>query len=177
MKEILGESRGRNDEVNLKDNVCVRITCQKEVANIFNKFFVTVADGLRDKIASDQNNMRVANLQYKNGFNECNILNSMFLYPVTIDKMKASINSLSTRKSAGYDNISPQLMKSISDHIADKLAYLINLSFAKGEFPKDLKKGIVIPLHKKGDKENTDNYRPVTLLSIFSKVFEKAMKK
>ncbi len=53
----------------------------------------------------------------------------------------------------------------------------MNLSFEKGEFPDYLKTAIVIPLHKSGPSTDCNNFRPISLLSTFSKIFEKLMKK
>ena len=53
--------------------------------------------------------------------------------------------------------------------------YLYNYSLNTGIFPDRLKTAVVKPLHKKGDKFNISNYRPISLLPTFSKIFEKAM--
>lgn len=58
-------------------------------------------------------------------------------------------------------------------NIVDVMVYLVNLSFTTGTFPAILKKAIVLPLHKKGDREVMSNYRPISLLTSISKVFEK----
>ena len=57
------------------------------------------------------------------------------------------------------------------------LATLINESFSSGIFPDKLKNAKVITLHKKGLTDNPSSYRPISLLSIFSKIFEKVMHK
>ena len=59
--------------------------------------------------------------------------------------------------------------------ISRLLAIMVNESFIYGNFPNKLKTSKVIPLHKKGSTQNTNNYRPISLLSVFSKVFEKLM--
>jgi hypothetical protein len=56
------------------------------------------------------------------------------------------------------------------------LVYLINFSMITGEFPKELKTAIVKPLFKRNDKLDPSNYRPISLLSIFSKILEKVIK-
>ena len=55
------------------------------------------------------------------------------------------------------------------------LTYLINCSINKGIFPDELKTAKVIPIYKSGDKTSIENYRPISVLSVFSKVFEKIM--
>lgn len=57
------------------------------------------------------------------------------------------------------------------------MKYLINLSFETGCFPNNLKKSIIKPIYKKDNIENVQNYRPIALVSVFSKIFEKAMHK
>ena len=60
--------------------------------------------------------------------------------------------------------------------MAIPLSLLFNQSITKGKFPQQLKNAIVIPKHKKGSKEDIRNYRPISLLSTFSKIFDKLMK-
>jgi hypothetical protein len=52
---------------------------------------------------------------------------------------------------------------------------LINTSIKEGTFPKVLKKETVIPIFKKGEKDNMNNYRPISLLPVMSKIFEKVI--
>ena len=59
--------------------------------------------------------------------------------------------------------------------IAPPLCKVINLSFQTGVFPKCLKTAIITPLFKTGDKTNVSNYRPISILSPFSKILEKLM--
>lgn len=61
--------------------------------------------------------------------------------------------------------------------ICEPLTYAINLSFSEGKFPTTLKATTVIPLHKKGERESIENYRPVNILPIFAKVYEHLMNK
>jgi hypothetical protein len=59
--------------------------------------------------------------------------------------------------------------------ISFPLSYICNYSLHTGIFPNRLKIAVVKSLHKKGDKSNISNYRPISLLPTFSKVFEKAV--
>ena len=77
--------------------------------------------------------------------------------------------------SSGYDEISCKIIKSCASIIISPLSYIYNYSLHTGIFPDRLKTAVVKPLHKKGDKFNISNYRPISLLPTFSKIFEKAM--
>ena len=80
-------------------------------------------------------------------------------------------------KATGPYSIPCNLLKMIAHSISPALAILINESFVIGIFPDKLKVAKVIALHKKGAANNVSNYRPISLLSIFSKIFEKVMYK
>lgn len=100
----------------------------------------------------------------------------MFLFSTSKDEITTIIRFKKNNKSPGYDNISLVVVKHISDSIVNVLEYIFNLSLLLGEFPSRLKKTVVIPLYKKDDKCNANNYRPISLLSIFSKILEKIVK-
>jgi hypothetical protein len=68
------------------------------------------------------------------------------------------------------------VLKKISLNIVDILTYLFNFSINEGIFPDCLKIAHTIPLFKKGDRKNLDNYRPISMLDPLSKIFEKAIK-
>jgi Reverse transcriptase (RNA-dependent DNA polymerase) len=101
-------------------------------------------------------------------------VNSMFLSPVTPYEIYKLIKSLKNKKSSGFDEISDFLIKQCAEYVNHVLSYIINQSFNEGVFPEILKLAIIKPLHKKGSKTDLNNYRPVNLLSVFSKIFEKA---
>ena len=66
-------------------------------------------------------------------------------------------------------------MPPLKTHISPLISSLINDSFLCGIFPSKLKLAKVTPVFKKGSRQDKDNYRPISVLSIFSKIFEKAM--
>ncbi len=91
--------------------------------------------------------------------------------------MEKIINSIQPKASSGFDNLSNVMLKKEKKTFAKLITPLINKSIASGEFPEALKKTKVIPVHKKGDKTNLNNYRPISLLPVISKVFEKIINK
>lgn len=98
---------------------------------------------------------------------------NFYFYPVIKHEVVDIITSLKNKSSAGLDSVSARVLKMIGEDIAQHFAYCINLSVTTGIFPSPLKKAIVIPLHKSNDVKDITNYRPISLLSVFSKVFER----
>ena len=74
------------------------------------------------------------------------------------------------------NDFSSTILKRVAHLIAPPLAMLFNQSISQGKFPSKLKLANVIPLYKKGAKSDPNNYRPISLLNVFSKIFEKIMK-
>ena len=84
------------------------------------------------------------------------------------------INQLEN-KSTGPKSIPIKILKLILDLIIIPLYMIINQSFITGKYPEALKISKVIPIHKNGDTSDLNNYRPISLLSIFNKIMEKLM--
>ena len=80
-----------------------------------------------------------------------------------------------TNKASGPSSIPTNILKLFKKEFSKALSDMINMSFNQGVFPNILKIANVIPIHKKGDKLDCNNYRPISLLSNISKIFEKSM--
>ena len=94
----------------------------------------------------------------------------------TVEDVLRELNRLNPRKSPGPDEVHPAILKALAETLARPLAALFNLSLAAGQIPDDWRAAIVCPLHKKGDRHSADNYRPVSLTSVISKVMERCVK-
>ena len=81
------------------------------------------------------------------------------------------IKKLKIGKSTGHDNLNSEMFKCVNGSISPILCKLFNIIFKSGVFPTIWTKGILVPVYKKGDKKLAQNYRPITLVSIFSKIF------
>ena len=100
---------------------------------------------------------------------------SLILEPTSPEEIIHIIDSLDETKSSGSCNIPVSTIK-ISKHlIAKHLSDICNTSFRDGIFPDINKIAKIIPIHKKGSKNDVNNYRPISLLSIFSKIMEEVM--
>ena len=101
----------------------------------------------------------------------------MFLHPTIRQEILTLINNLPNKTSSGYDNISNNLLKSISTQIIVPLEIIFNKSIEEGIFPSNMKKADIVPLYKSKDKQECSNYRPISLLITLSKLLEKVIYK
>lgn len=85
------------------------------------------------------------------------------------------ISNLPSNKAHGHDNIDIRSLKSVAPTISSSIARLINLSIATACVPDTWKTSITIPAYKVESKENIKYYRPISLLSLLSKLLEKAI--
>ena len=100
---------------------------------------------------------------------------SIFLTPVTSQEIERHINNLKPKKSSGPDRIDNVLIKELRDVICEPLTTIFNNSLSEGIFPDKMKLSKVMPLHKSNNRDETTNYRPISLLLTISKILEKTM--
>ncbi|KXZ75890.1 hypothetical protein TcasGA2_TC030917 [Tribolium castaneum] len=99
-----------------------------------------------------------------------------FLLPTNKLEVEAIIKSVSKKKASGSDNVPCNILADVNQNISEILANSINNSFSSGVFPQSLKEAIVVPVYKgKGSRADINNYRPISLLPAFSKVFERLL--
>jgi hypothetical protein len=139
----------------------------QSIANLFNNFFVGIGPSLSAKI--DTRNK----VPYERYLKQ-RILTSFKFTLISEDCTSKIINSLNTKNSSGHDGISVRVLKRLSPALIKPLTLIINQSFLTGNFPDKLKIARVVPLFKKGDDTDVNNYRPISLLTAISKIFEKA---
>jgi hypothetical protein len=87
------------------------------------------------------------------------------------------INSLKNKNSSGYDEISTKIIKISKPCIISPLTNTCNKMLAQVNYPERLKFSLIKPIYKSGDKSSPSNYRPISLLTAFSKIFEKVIYK
>ena len=92
---------------------------------------------------------------------------------ISLTEVQDQLSILDVNKSYGPDGISPKLLRNLKDVIAPSLCKLFNATLWHCKVPCIWKQANVTPIHKKGDKSDPNNYRPVSLLSIPGKVLEK----
>ena len=155
-----------NQELNSPDFVNVegtKVTDKNEIANCFNNHFCSIGQSLADKIVSSSSTSFYNYLQNR-------VNSSMFLCPISPTEIYNVIFQLNSNKSCGFDGINAKFVITASEVLSPILSILINSCFDLGVFPSILKIAKVIPVFKAGDKGEVSNYRPISLLSVFSKI-------
>ena len=142
---------------------------QKEIVETLNNFFVNVGPNTDRNIPV---NPKIKPEKYLKNRNQLNFL----IAHISNEEVLDIINQLEN-KSTGPQSIPIKLLKLIPDLILVPQCKIINHSFQTGVFPDALKLSEVIPIHKGGSTEELNNYRPISLLSIFDKIIEKLMHK
>jgi len=140
------------------------------LVKVFNDYFINVTNTYQEK---DRN----TNIQTLS--NLYSVFNTPYLQlnlvPVNAKEMKNIIRTLKWKNSYGYDEVPLKILKICSPYIISPLIYLCNKSITSGIFPMRLKFSQVVPVYNKGDKHQLSNYRPISLLTSFSKIFEKVI--
>lgn len=104
-------------------------------------------------------------------------IKSMSLYLTDASEIAGIIRGLKTNSAPGWDNINSSIIKTFCHFLAEPISYLCNLSIEHGVFPVLFKSAIFCPIHKTGDKCQPTNYRPISLLTVLSKILEKTVNK
>ena len=99
----------------------------------------------------------------------------MKLKNTTTGEIEKIIKELKSKRSCGYDEITTEILKISSVFIVSPLTYICNRMLSTGTFLDRLKYSEIKPIYKKGDKTLIMNYRPISLLPVFSKIFKKVI--
>ena len=168
INSLIGQKRNKLDIVE-----CLVVNDQKiidptTIAEEFGKFFSGIGKSQSEKCGKSSKDA-LEFLQHHE------TKESMYLIPTDIFEISRIITSLKSKSSSGYDQISTKTLKQIKDGIVTPLCLLINKTIEQGIFPEALKTAKVIPIYKNKEKELLTNYRPISLLTSLSKVYEKVM--
>lgn len=143
------------------------ITNKTQIANKYNNYFVNLPNDILN------------NNSFRTTKQETNLPNftekTIFLYEVNESEIINIVRELKNTNSFGADNFSTSIIKKCIQYLAKPLCYIANLCITEGKFPNALKISKVIPLFKNGDPKYISNYRPISLLSVFSKILEKVL--
>ena len=143
------------------------IVDKQEISNSMNEHFCNIGNELQSEIPDYGHKYR--------DYMPQRINQSFYLEPITSNDIKYEIKRLKHNKSPGHDLIGSKVKKLCPEIFATNLSKIYNWGIENGKYPDDLKIAKVIALYKKGVKYDPNNYRPISLLSHFDKIFEKIL--
>jgi hypothetical protein len=94
-------------------------------------------------------------------------------HQINVENVASALVNLKTNKSTGLDKIPAKVLKLTADIIAPSLSYIFDLSLERGIYVDDWKRARVHPMNKSDDRLKCENYRPISIPPIASKVFER----
>jgi endonuclease/exonuclease/phosphatase family metal-dependent hydrolase len=139
------------------------ITDDLEKAESWNSFFASVF--------TNENLQDIPAMPMKNVTEELDQIH------ITEEEVEKELIQLKTDKSPGPDAIHPRILKNCAKAIKGPLTIIFKKSLNEGQVPEGWKSANITPIHKKGDKSKTENYRPVSLTSVVCKVLERMIRK
>lgn len=139
-------------------------------AKYFNEYFIDLPSKINKEIPPVQTS-------YKQFLSVQNHSSSLYFRPTSVHEISNFVLTLKPSKACGSDDISPKVIKTCIQCIVEPLCDIFNKSLFQGIVPNKLKIAKVIPVFKKNDRKNIENYRPIALLPIFSKILEKIVYK
>ena len=184
IKPLLSDRcKNLNNDIILNNNGNI-VNNKKEVCHIMNDYFTSVAkqtvghthcsavydvDEIVNSFSEHKSIKFIKSLNH-----DCE---NFTFSPVSSQDVLTIMMELNGKKATGYDQIPPKLLKLGATVICGHIQYLFNACLQSSVFPSSLKCAEVCPIYKKSDTLNVSNYRPISVLTCISKIFEKLMVK
>ena len=171
--QIISEVRCKTNKLIFPDNISENgqlIRDRRVICTHFNKYFTSIADKLNEKKYGDLANPGAVP-DFRDFLNSP-VTNTIFLKPIVFSEISDIIRKLNSNKSSDF---SPRILKLFNYQFSSILTHLFNNCMNNAVFPSELKVAKVLPLFKSGDRNSVSNYRPISILPVFSKIFEKVI--
>ena len=154
LKEV-SRTESVNEEI-MPDNV------DQKTVDSFNQYFATIGKNIQEELGTKTN--------YAPG-----PIEGFMFKEESPESVKKLIGRLKQRVATGHDRIPSRILKDLSEVASEDLAKLINLSYRTKIFPSILKQAKITAIYKnKGNQNSPEYYRPISVLSVLSKVFERS---
>ena len=160
-----GSTKVNNFELNMNNET---ISNDLDIANVFNDYFVNIPSKLKEPIQPSEFKLlqNFVDSKVHDGIN--------FTIPlVNYSFVNTYLSYMDVTKATGLDSIGPRLLKIAPNILTPSITYIINKSIESGIFPDTWKNAKVNPIFKNGEKDNVNNYRPISILPTLSKIIEK----
>ena len=170
---LINELRGKV-KTNIKASFIIDrklVEDRRQISNGFNKFFASVAKKLNAKTRSSTLNHNNRDDNFKS-YLKNRVKNSIYMSPTSANEIEELVKNFQNDKAS---DIPILVLKKCTKYISYHIAGFLNKFMEDGCFPSILKTGKITPIYKKDDPQKLNNYRPVTVIPIFSKIYEKVI--
>ena len=159
--------RSKSTNIDLLKGPGREIVNRQEISNTMNEYFCSVGKDLASKIEDAPNPMLT-------GKYNLNPDNKRFNFrPIVVQDIRDAMGKIKTSKSLGSDNIPSYFLKLATPYIENALVFMFNTSLETSQFPDCWKNARITPIFKEGDRAERSNYRPISVLPVISRLFEK----
>ena len=166
VNELLNK-RSKSSNIKCLKEAGTETVNKRGISDAMNNFFCSIGKDLADKIDSVPNPLLTS--EY-----EVNANKAKFNFrTIEVKEVRAAFAKIKTAKSFGIDNFSSYFLKLALPFIENSLAFLFNTSIETSQFPDSWNVARVTPIFKEGDKTEKSNYRPISVLPVISRLFEK----
>lgn len=148
-------------------------TDPKQSVDYVNDYLSNIGSNLADKIIEQRNTQITSSTVPEPP--PVSFSKSFAMIDVSSQEIDSLIVNLRRNCASGWDNISSRILQSSRLVFVPLLTHICRLCLTHGIFPNALKKAIIYPIYKSGDIETVDNYRPISLLPVLSKILEKVL--
>ncbi|KAI5718591.1 hypothetical protein M8J77_023607 [Diaphorina citri] len=168
LNQYTGRSKKNNKHISELQVDGQTVSQPEDLANGLNNFLQTVAKSGEDATSQEKPSQFMPNIVSAELFN---------LRCTSMGEVVKTVKTLKNTKSTGWDDLPLGLIKHNIVSLAPPLVNIFNASFEEGIFPEKFKISKVCPIYKKGCRSDPKNYRPISLLPVFSKLLEKLVKR
>ena len=163
LNNLMRKTSNKNDITELLYNG-ENLVNDQNICDTFNMHFATVGERIKDTVP----NVNINPMKYMRRFTNC-----MLFSPISEQYICKLVSDLKPKTSSRYDDISNRLLKQLVNVLKLPLSIIFNKSLMNGEYPDLMKLVKVSPLHKSGGRNIPDNFRPISLLPVLSKILER----
>ena len=163
INNLLNKNKIRDKTIDSLEIETEKITNKQDIANSFNDFCVNIGTKLQHSNSNSTDNAFQDYLKTPNN-------HTLLFKPVTASEIITIVDNMKN-DSSGIDDIDIKVVKHVISLIRNPLASIFNDCLFNGTFPTKMKIARVTPIHKKGKQNDVNNYRPISVLPIFSKTF------
>ena len=145
-------------------------TLSVDIANDFNRHFASLGSKIAAELAAVSRG--TPSLPPRP---PCVTTARLQLQPITLPMLSKALNEMSSSKAVGQDGVPILALRKCFAVLGPHLLHLVNTSITTCVFPSEWKVAVVVPLHKSGSRDSPENFRPVSILSVLSKLCEKVV--